>query len=92
MKLRITYEDINDAKRDSELDCPIARAFRRRFPGNVIQVFDRSILVNGTHFEHTRRSGAYALDWNEGEAEPDVLPFHDIRHALKKKDPAEVQP
>lgn len=83
MELKILPIDICDAKRDSELDCPIARALLRRFPGNTIDVFDEYILINGVRFEHTERSQEYAFDWNDGEAQPDTLPFPNIGNALR---------
>jgi hypothetical protein len=88
VKLRIQSKDIRGAKRDCFDHCPIARAIRRSFPGNNVQVFDRSILVNGYDFEHTAESRDFAEAWNEGEIPyAQTIEIPNIKDRLRKAQP-----
>lgn len=77
-------KDIRGGKRNDWDNCPIARAMKRVYPGNDVQVFDEHLLINGTEFAHTDDTREYSEGWNEGSMRPATLTLPDeIGDALR---------
>lgn len=88
MKLRIMTKDIRGAKRNDWDHCPIARAAKRTWPGNDVQVFTQHISVNGITFSHTDSTREYSAAWDDGPVRAMTLEIPDIAHALNNRWPS----
>lgn len=83
MKLTITAEDIEKAEHDSWDNCPIARAAKRTWPGNRVEVYDQYISVNGDDFGHTEDTSRVLETWDEGwELIPVEIDFPNVINSL----------
>lgn len=90
MKLTITPEDIENAEHDSWDNCPIARAAKRTWPGNKIEVYDTQISVNGRDFYHSPDTSRVMEVWDSFDeiddecsiVHPEEIEFPNVSSAL----------